>query len=257
MPLNLDLSGSVAKVARANEHLETLRVELEEINRKRNPYALRLQGNSEGGYSLILCGNEFLEPRLGIILGDAVHNLRSALDYIIVALIAKSGAPLTTQHEFPIFADQGDYIAKAPRKLDGITFGRDEIASVQPFNQETPRHDPLFVVHHFSNADKHRVISEYVPIIYSLDDARLRPAPSTVKRSKPPNYLRPNEESEIARFTYDYRPVTIDLQAKITVSVHFGTPAFGKLAKGLGASPGIFQRASVRIASIVEMFSAL
>ena len=105
MPLNLDLSGSVAKIARANEHLEALKAEVEAINRERNPYPVRIErkGNSST-YSLMLCAGEFHEPRLGVILGEAIHDLRSALDYIIVALAEKSGAPLTSGHQFPIFS---------------------------------------------------------------------------------------------------------------------------------------------------------
>jgi hypothetical protein len=64
---------------------------------------------------VILRAGEFHQPRLGVILGEAIHDLRSALDYIIGALAEKSGATLTSGHQFPIFSEKGDYLAKIPR----------------------------------------------------------------------------------------------------------------------------------------------
>ena len=45
------------------------------------------------------------EPRFGIIVGDIMHNLRSALDYIVTALVNQSRTRLTTSHQFPIYLD--------------------------------------------------------------------------------------------------------------------------------------------------------
>jgi hypothetical protein len=260
LPLGLDLSGSRAKIARANEHLEALQCEVKAINEKRNPYRIRLDrdGNSST-YSLVLVGGEFREPRLGVILGDAVHNLRSALDYIVVALVEKCRVTLTTRHQFPIFSDARNYLAKAPDMLAGITFALSDIAAFQPFTQLTPRYDPLFVIGYFSNADKHRIISDYVPIMESWDRAFIKPVPISVQQFAPPNYLRPQQEFVAARLTFA-KPINlieIDFRSEITVSPYFGTPAFGKVTKGLGAPTGFFKHASKHIAMIVDAFEAL
>jgi hypothetical protein len=251
------LSGSVAKIARANEHFEALKAEVEAINRERNPYAVRLDRNGNSStYSVILCAGDLSEPRLGVILGDILHNLRCALDYIIVALVEKSGATLTTGHQFPIFDDQGEYEAKTPRMLFGVTLGRDEVTGLQPFNREKPRHDPLFALGYFSNADKHRIIPSYLPVIGDLSGG-VRPVPASVETFKPPNYMRPGKEFEIAQVTFAENPRKVDFQGKIAVAVPFGAPAFGKHSKGLGAPFGFFKHVTDHVAMIVDTFKAL
>lgn len=258
MSLGLDLSNSEAKIARANEHLKALQAEVEEINRKRNPYAIRLDRHGKSSsYSLVLYRAEFHEPRLGIILGDAVHNLRCALDYVVVALAEKGGAALTSSHQFPISDDSGDYVTKARRMLNGISFGRREIERLQPYHEATPSHNPLFVINYFSNADKHRIISNYVPVLEKLSPGAMTPAPASVKQFKPSNYLRQNQEFEIARVTFAVVPREIHFKGQITVSIYFGTPAFGKRQKGLGVPVGFFKNASDHVAMIVDGFRAL
>jgi hypothetical protein len=256
LPLNLDLSGSRAKVARANQHLEILKAELKAIYGERNPYTVRLDRHSDGRtYSLVLRAGE-LPQHPGLILGDAIHNLRCALDYIIVALVEKSGASLTAAHQFPIFDDQGEYEAKAPRMLNGIRVGLDIIESLQPFHQEKPRHDEFFAVGYFSNADKHRIIASVLPVIGDLSGG-VRPWPSRVENLPVPSYIGSNEEVEVSRITYDRLTNEVDFEGKISVAPYFGAPAFGKHGKGIGAPFGLFQHASVRIASVLDLFEKL
>src|SRR4051812_13956001 len=104
MPLNLDLRGSRAKLARAAHHLGSLDRELP-IARNHQPVALRVtEVDQDTGwcevYGSLL---EIEEPLLAVITDDYVHNLRSALDYIVTGLVEASGADLHTRHQFPIY----------------------------------------------------------------------------------------------------------------------------------------------------------
>ena len=176
-PLALDLGPSKAKLARAREHAETLVREAREGIGQQATHTVRITPvDPESGWHKIAIVPEKIEkPRLSVILGDVIHNLRSALDYVIPPLVEASGAKLSTRHEFPIFLDSGDYAAQVGTKLKAsgkgplrhIEHGLVTIADWQPYNcQGNPETDPLWGVHRFSNADKHRQLTAfgYVPM---------------------------------------------------------------------------------------------
>ncbi len=95
------------------------------------------------------------------ILGDVIHNLRSALDrlaYQLAILNAPSEDP-PPGTEFPIFLDQEKFRAKGKGsgayKVRGIApHVRDRIESLQPY--DAPER-PLWVLQQLSNGDKHRL----------------------------------------------------------------------------------------------------
>jgi hypothetical protein len=150
-----------------------------------------------------LCSQYFEEPRLGIILGDFMHNLRSALDYIVAALVRENPGALIRRQQFPIFDDHANYANGAPGMLSGVIHGRDIIESLQPFKRTPPHDDPLFILNHFSNADKHRLISGYYPLLEQLRGG-LTPADGMVKNEvySSPQSWRPNWEMVSARAWY-------------------------------------------------------
>ena len=51
---------------------------------------------------------------IALITGDAIHNMRSALDHVWVALIESLGLPITRWTKFP-FADSADALHKTLR----------------------------------------------------------------------------------------------------------------------------------------------
>jgi hypothetical protein len=261
LPLGLDLSGSVAKIARANEHLKALNSEIDAVLDERKPYIARFDFDKNCcSYALVLCSQYFAEPHLGIILGDFVHNLRSALDYIITALVsANPGALLRASNKFPICDEPGDYKAKAPRMLAGITHGLNEIRALQPFNRTPPQYDPLFLVNFFSNADKHRVISEYYPVLGPMDGG-IAPKDGMIKQQvfAPPQQWRPNHEMVIARVYYTPPgPREVRFEGKLSVQIHFAAPAFGKHSKGFAIATSTLKEMSDHVTMIVETFKAL
>src|SRR6266540_1792138 len=114
MPLNLDLRGSEAKFDRAAEHIETLKRETQAVIEECNPYTVRFGEIDEkiGWKEVFLVPQEFDEPRLSAIAGDAFVNMRGVLDYIVVALVQKSGAALARGHQFPVYVDKAKYHRK-------------------------------------------------------------------------------------------------------------------------------------------------
>lgn len=174
MGLDLDLSASFAKIDRAEEHLKSLQIEIPLAVRERPPHSLRGEIDPRTGWCSVRVRREKpKEPRLAAIVGDYVHNLRSALDYIVTALVdATPGLTLSTSHQFPIYDDpvayrdsiwrMGERVGRG--RLRGILHGLTLIEPLQPYHtQPDADADPLAQLNRLSNADKHRQILGYWP----------------------------------------------------------------------------------------------
>jgi len=241
MALGLDLSASHAKVDRAVKHVKALKREARASVPKDGPYSVRFSEIDEqtGWCDVILVPHEGEKPHLGVVLGDVIHNLRSALDYIVTALVDASGAQLTMQHQFPIFIDRRAYrnkvgtaqAAKPGGPLAGIIHGLDIIEQLQPYHsQPNPRSDPLWSIYRFSNADKHREAATFlaepggsIQVSNFGDSALLEQEVISQFTSWPPD-----EECVIHRLRFS-RPYPQDLHAEVPTrpDLSFHTSAFG------------------------------
>lgn len=110
--------------------------------------------------------------RLALIAGDAVHNIRSALDHLVFALVLANPDhpdPPTRQNEFPIWEREpknSDRRATFGRKLRGIA---DEphrwIVDLQPFSRPGSKEaQHLLDVDRLDNIDKHRFIPPLIAV---------------------------------------------------------------------------------------------
>lgn len=235
----LSLAPSQAKIDRAFEHLRVLEREMPTYIKENSPYALRASpvDPQTGWCTLTIIPDEPPKPRFGIILGDVMHNLRSALDYIVTALLDRNGVTVTIQHEFPIFLDPQLYRQKvgtaaavsARSPLRGVTDGFDVIEQCQPYHRKpNPREDPLWHVHRFNNADKHRL----PPFLLAMPAGELRYGyrgnlVEKIEFEEVVNW-RPDKEFDVARLRFD-PPVMTDLHMEGPITIHAGfmTPAIG------------------------------
>lgn len=105
-------------------------------------------------------------PEAGIILGDAIHQLRSALDHLICALVVRTHNRLKcTDVNFPIHKTAKEF-ADNWRISQGVLealIGSSELAQVelsQPYkrNPTNPIRDPLYILGQLDNIDKHRIV---------------------------------------------------------------------------------------------------
>jgi len=158
-----NLDSAWAKLDRANKHLADMRNELGNYE-SLNP----CEFVREDDPVLIKYRISILEPSSTIpaMLGDYVHNLRSALDHTAYALARKP----TRQTYFPIFEDRQqallkrrDPITRRRRRRFNITVNtmpRDAIKilrAIQPYQRgKAAKGDILWLVHELDIADKHR-----------------------------------------------------------------------------------------------------
>lgn len=158
-----------AKSARANEHAGTLKDEVRAwIDEK--TYRLVPQVNADfTRYSVILRIEKAPDfERWALLLGDAVHNLRAALDHLVYAISVHELKTDPPHNEgvsaFLINDSPNDFRSKYWRIKDLSRTVCAAIESVQPYNRKHALLPPLLaVLRDLDDSDKHRLI----PVVLS------------------------------------------------------------------------------------------
>jgi hypothetical protein len=162
------LSGSRAKLARAERHIKSLDGRIGALF-KDNALPFQLVAERDANRSIVrwyLVNRSGVDvPGLALIFGEVLYNLRCAMDYIVTELVQASGHPVARAHQFPIYLDSAKYhkvvdplpgsnLARGP--LLNVGCGLDLFARSQPFNEPTPEASTIWLLQQMSNADKHR-----------------------------------------------------------------------------------------------------
>jgi hypothetical protein len=156
------------KIARAEEHAETINNEVREWSAT-DPYGLIQKRDSQGSrHSFhIEVRNEPPLQRWSLIAGDCVHNLRSALDHFLYAIVLRKPAGILPGYERSIQFPIADCPSRMPtEKWYGLLSGkvRTAIDGVQPYNRPHADFRPLLgVVRDLNNSDKHRLLNVHIP----------------------------------------------------------------------------------------------
>lgn len=158
------------KVERAIVHAKALKAVIEGFLAS-SPYRIRreIQGNGTEHAFFLDETEPFPAANAGLIFGDAVHNLRSALDHLIWKLAEDySGANRgDRQTQFPIFLTRKGFDKRGVGRLQRLspTSGA-IIKAVQPYQNSEPRKDSLWGLQELDATDKHKLI----PIVVSAVD---------------------------------------------------------------------------------------
>lgn len=173
-PVPRDFSGESwrLKLVRAKYHLDDLERRIA-AHGDRRPYEARrrLQTKKDRNvWRYHLAITEPLDWEIHAVLGDAIHNIRSALDHIAVAISSKDddrspGFPIEREN---VWGKQGRFYLRRKRsdvearaRFKGRTKGmlraaRAYIHSLQPYQLDPPQSNALAILNSLENADKHR-----------------------------------------------------------------------------------------------------
>lgn len=158
------LSGVALKLDRAHKHLEALDAELATFF-EANPYGTFTKFNPHTGeHSLRLRVRKEPQPGWGTIVGDFIHNARSALDHVAWKLVEHGPCGLPPDEEtrrrisYPVAFRETQF-------RDWVTCQwisqevREIIEKVQPYKRtDRPEIHPLAVLNELWNFDKHRFL---------------------------------------------------------------------------------------------------
>ena len=196
------LEGIRAKIDRSEQHVQLLNREVERffVNRERGPVGVRHEIDPEGEtWRIVVAQVDDVPVYFGSIIGDAVHNLRAALDQLVfeLAFIDTRGMEVETTG-FPASKTldnfRGSWVQK--RLLAGLTLKhRTMIKRFQPYRvrQIPGRHHLLTFLDDLSNDDKHRLTQ---PVLL---------APEGMTFTFPPHYQGHN--CHIATESFEVRNV--------------------------------------------------
>ncbi len=161
MPRKASLTDPRAKVNRAAEHLDALGAELRAFS-DRDPHGISADADLDKGRQ-VLRFREREEPpiKLGLMFGDFIHNLRSALDNLICQLAYLNGADSCDTTQFPICGKPELFAGQVKRgRLAGLCDEHiADIDKLQPYDgRYEPVHRALVFVRDFDNIDKHQAV---------------------------------------------------------------------------------------------------
>lgn len=166
------LAGIERKIARANEHFARLHDEMAAWDARR-PWRLVPEAHDQGRKHFLRL--RFLEPipvDWAIILGEAIHDLRSALDQAVYWLTVDWEGRELHGSQFPVYTKRVSFYQRAKKteawsktggmyKIRGIGPGpKAFIEALQPYPQRYRRRAcrDLRTVHDLWNQDKHRLV---------------------------------------------------------------------------------------------------
>ena len=219
------LRDSRAKLGRAQHHFDTIETEINAfIQTKR--YRLVVDKPTDNLRIIRLeSAPEIPTERWGLLVGDCIHNLRSALDYIAWRLAGSDRADTNTQ--FPIFTTREGWQRQGVRRIRGMkTEARALIERTQPFHSTTPDLALLNVIRILDDTDKHKLITVVAaaPSSLSID------IPTTHPEIVPtPTFFYPPVLSDNAVLAMVEIPNTTDnveVESNLTINVAFGDRCF-------------------------------
>ncbi len=151
-----DFADAVRKVERARVHIESFDAEASK-HFLRQPFQVSLAPFKRRGHFVFGVGERigFPDRMFSVIIGDVVHNLRTALDYLIAACACARGEPIH-QTEFPIRTRKEDVKGLIKRRVGpaGALAERLVLRS-RPYRRGNRY---LHALHEFDRRDKHRLV---------------------------------------------------------------------------------------------------
>jgi hypothetical protein len=155
------LSDAHLKLLRAKEHLDAIDGQIAAFH-SRDPYAIVDKYEPEtGDYVMYIRVFEEPDPRWGVLVGDFIHNTRSALDYIAEQLVIANGKKPSRYTQFPITRSCEEFrrVKRMYARMDRADIAR--LEGVQPYNARNPDEaiGPLAWLNELSNRDKHHVLT--------------------------------------------------------------------------------------------------
>lgn len=169
------LDESWAKLERAHFHVDALTADIKNVLKAdgKPAWTIAKKYEPENSRFAITVGTVIPFPldRWGVILGDALHNFRSALDYLAWVLVTQANGgvepsePVASQVSFPIWdeapLDSGHRSQRFNFRLPGLPDWQwTMVERYQPYTRgDTAKRHPLSLLRTFCDHDKHRRIN--------------------------------------------------------------------------------------------------
>lgn len=155
------------KIERAKKHISDLDIAVQGFVDSK-PYRIGTKPHPIAAIehtTLFIAGVRSVPDNLTLILGDAIHNLRSALDHLAWQLVEAGGGQPDDRTAFPICETPQQYASALGRgELKRMRMGAEKVlCAVQPYNTLDQN---LWLLHRLDIVDKHRLL---LAVVSSMD----------------------------------------------------------------------------------------
>jgi hypothetical protein len=161
------LYAPLSKLKRAEHHINDLNQQANAFLAER-PFKLMVRMGGDTGKIVLWVKKENpIPPELSLIIGDAAHNLRAALDLTLFPM-AKDRTTRPNRIQFPFATDDSDTAFKDACKGGQVEFAGkkvvEEIRLLQPYPTGNRK---LHGIHELDIRDKHRllILAPFIPTI--------------------------------------------------------------------------------------------
>lgn len=266
------LLGPRLKVERAKHHIHWLEDEARRV--KNDPHSVIEQLDSETeGYSYQV-SDSHLSPEWGVVIGDVVHNLHTALDQIVWQLAQMNDSERETalkegrewppnSAQFPIFKTPKGFKNDGRAKISCLTdLHRRQIEDLQPYKRSgRPEQDPIWLLYALSTTDKHHVLNATVIHLTEI------PEPFTVITTNPETgepvhtYRNPGGRYERVQVVVKVGSgaedgyIAAQAEGQFPVEVAFTDPG-SRFGREIGGQPVVplMHAAAREVEAIIELF---
>jgi hypothetical protein len=150
----MDRQGIDAKFGRARRLVDELHGEMTDFW-GREPFQLEARDDA-GDLVYVVSIREEPPTDWSVLIGDAVHNARSALDYVAGALVVDNGGTPDESTYFPITDQQTGYGDRLRKGLGGASqVSKNAVRALSPWRGGD---DELWRLHRLDIIDKHRLL---------------------------------------------------------------------------------------------------
>src|SRR6266545_1165396 len=220
--MNHPLDGVRQKLIRAEEHLTPIKTGLEACLEKCSMISQRHidAGNHQFRFTV---GFPKPDLALSVIIGECLHNLRSALDHIVWQLVLANNQTPVKENMFPVCDTPAGFARHVQKnRLRGVSVqAQAVIEGLQPYQggQLNAHLHPLWVLNQLTNIDKHRTLAlttirgDNQNIVVIDGDGQI------IGSAVPPKVLRDSTEIIIdASSVSDVEKVIVEFKTKLTVA---------------------------------------
>ncbi|SRR5258705_2246070 len=229
----LDLDSTRSKLARAKEHIDSLNRELRDwADGSFHTIVIKPESDRKRWVIKIIMATPPDTRRFANILGDAAHNLRSAIDHFFYAVAQKYAPNADPRRKFfPVVEQQHRFHGTKQKpgfKMAREGFGLPEcvwtaIEAEQPYmRSDGGALCPLLLLHNLDIDDKHRAGAILLTVHEPSGNAKIQiPGLSTVEASIFPAFnIGPSCEAEIGWLTFQ-KPPDVDPEFDSALTVDF------------------------------------
>jgi hypothetical protein len=237
-----------AKLERAKQHVSDFKV-AEQAFLQRDPYTAVHYNEIESRDRIIRfeTAEECPEPMLAL-LGDAVHNFRSALDHLAYSLAEKNRRPLPDKSlSFAIYSSEAAFKADRPQRIK--RFGESATVLIDALQPYQGGNSTLCAIDELDNIDKHRLLITTMQSTTGATSFGLRADPlrGSFVRNFPFGPLKSGTEIRIPHAQIDPMNMNIEFRFRI---------AFGEVRESLTVT-GALDKMSEFLTGAFEPFRKL